>query len=550
MNAQVETRRVRGSFDGLRALAWLAALVPVLACGRQPTLEDVQEGRAEVTGQGVLVIAIDGLRWDHTSLAGYDRDTTPFLASLGQRGIVFSDAWTPTPTLVGSHLALLSGSDPSLAQPPSTLPGASGQAAVRPGPAASAGDEAWFVPEDLWLLGQSFLSQGWNTAAFVDHPMIAELRGFSTGFRSFVEFGGDPLEEERAIGVFGVGSRFVRWVNKRPLDENWFAYLHMHDLERVWVPGGGVSSTRGVAEATADWRPRMELDFAVPLGVTEPLFHVLPPSRASSVRGVKMGEYELRYDRGIRALDANLARIIGHTDEFGRADDVTVVIVGSFGVELGEHGLYLQGGLVEEQDLRVPLLIRPSAALWKELGWESDDEGRSAGAGRSIDALASLLDVAPTLVDVFQLPSSGRMLGLSLRSAMAGEPGATRQRLFASAPMPAGAAVVEEHAIMTLYHPDRISTALRDSWGIARPSADLGAGLDRSLVRLRPREEDAGERALRALGPTEEARFRAAQVAWESLLMQERRALHFGGEDSDKPGVAEFRALQQDGSLD
>ncbi|MEM8710710.1 MAG: hypothetical protein AAGG01_07135, partial [Planctomycetota bacterium] len=199
--------------------------------------------------------------------------------------------------------------------------------------------------------------------AFVDDPMIAELRGFSGGFRSFVEFGGDPLAEERSIGVFGVGRRFVRWVNRRPLDENWFAYLHMHDLERVWVPSGDLTKTRGVSSATSHWRLRPDLDFAIPLGVTEPLFHVLPPSRASRVRGVTLAEYELRYDRGLRALDANLQRIVGHADEYGRADHLTVVIVGSFGVELGEHGLYLQAGLVEEEDLRVPVVIRPSRAI-------------------------------------------------------------------------------------------------------------------------------------------------------------------------------------------
>ena len=48
---------------------------------------------------------------------------------------------------------------------------------------------------------------------------------------------------------------------------------------------------------------------------------------------------------------------------------MTIVIMGSFGTGLGEHGLYLQAGLAEDEDLHVPLLIRPSKALRKSLGW-------------------------------------------------------------------------------------------------------------------------------------------------------------------------------------
>ena len=99
----------------------LAACCALSACREEKSLDDVQSGGAEVLGQGVLVIAVDGLRWDHTSMSGYDRDTTPYLASLAESGIAFSDAWSPTPSLVGSHVAILSGSDPLLASPPVDL---------------------------------------------------------------------------------------------------------------------------------------------------------------------------------------------------------------------------------------------------------------------------------------------------------------------------------------------------------------------------------------------------------------------------------------------
>ncbi len=546
---------VRSLFSLMLPLAVLAG------CGGGGTLEDVQAGRAEVSGQGVLVIAIDGLRWDHTSLSGYDRDTTPYLATLAESGISFNDAWSPTPSLVGSHVAILSGSDPMLARPPvDVAPKGSGAADVA---------DPWFIPEGLWLLGRSFLGRGWNTAAFVDDPQIAELSGFSVGFREFVEFGGDPLEEERSIGVFGVGKRFVQWANQRPLDENWFAYLQMHDLERVWTPSGDLSKTPRVKELTQHWVKRKELDYAVPLGAAEPLFHVLPPSRASDLRGVTMAEYELRYDRGLRALDANIARVVGYAEEFGRADNLTIVIVGSFGMELGEHGFFLQAGLVEEEDLRVPLVIRPSAAIAKELGWGADGPGKTAGRpGRVSDALVSLVDLAPTLADLLDLPTSGRMLGLSQRAAMAEASSATdshpRGRLFACSSSPPGMAVVEEAGLMTLYRPWEASEALRSSWGLSTidsgssdtgSMADTGATADKGATAREPRPVAIFQSRLSTAqspsgpGPGIEADFRDVAARWEALILRERRVLHFGDSDSDMPGVGEFRLLQEGSTL-
>ena len=521
-------------------------------CGSDQTLEDVAAGRAEVTGQGVLVIAVDGLRWDHTSLSGYDRDTTPYLASLAKEGIVFTDAWSPTPSLVGSHVAILSGSDPQLARPPVDLVGTGALVSDAPDP--------WFIPDGLWLLGRSFLGRGWNTAAFVDDPQIAELNGFSVGFRDFVEFGGDPLTQERSYGVFGVGRRFVEWSNRRPLDENWFAYLQMHDLERVWTAAGDLSKTPRVKELTAHWTPRKSLDFAVPLGVSEPLFHVLPPSRASELRGVTMAEYELRYDRGIRALDANIARVVDYADQFGRADNLTVVIVGSFGMQLGENGFYLQAGLVEEEDLRVPLLIRPSAAIRKELGWaqRGSKKGKKGRArGRVSDALVSLIDLAPTLADLLDLPTSGRMLGISQRRALMGAPDGSgqkmRQRLFTCSAIAPGTSVVEGSGLMTFYRPSEASTALRNSWGLSAQAESSGGGAQGAIETYRSR---VGESPSGIGLPSAEvidslkANFRHAGRSWEQLVLRERRALHFGGSDSDRPGVGEFHLLQEGSAHD
>ena len=497
------------------AATWLpcAGLVGCSADDGVP-LQRVVDGEAEVTGRGVLVIVIDGLRWDHTSLAGYDRDTTPFLRQFAKSSIVFEDAWAATASPLGSHIAILSGCDPSIAQPPTAMESVPGAPAAR--------NDAWFIPEGLELLSQPFLGSGWRTAAFVDHPMIAELRGFDRGFVEFIEFGGSREQGDQEIGVFGVGRRFVRWLNGLRIDQDWFAYVHMNDLERVWAAGQDARLHEALDKATAHWEPRPELARVPPLGYVEPTVHALPPSRAREGEPLSLAEYELRYDRGLRAIDASLQRLIGHADEFERADLITVVIAGSFGTALGEDGLYLQAGLVGEGDLHVPLVVRPSRNLRESLGWGG--EGATSGPGRSAK-LASLIDLAPTLADLYGLRPPRQMHGLSLRPAMTargarevGEPEPRRAVAFLDSSLVPGDGIVTETRRFADYRGEGRFSALQDVF--------------------EPRGAGKGDRAV--------AREAYVELGhrWESLLLEHRRWLHFGGGDADISRVDELRTLQ------
>ncbi|MEO1696863.1 MAG: sulfatase-like hydrolase/transferase [Planctomycetota bacterium] len=479
----------------LLSLAALAA-----GCGEsEHPLRAVERGEAEVTGQGVLVVVVDGLRWDHTSLAGYDRETTPFLARFSEQCAVFANAWTPVASLLGAHVGLLSGADPALAVPP---PAAGGEAASR---------RPLVVPRALGLVARPFLARAWRTAAFLDHPAIEELSGFDVGFCDFVAYRGRTRVGELAdddTGVTGVGLRFLRWLNERDLDEDWFAYVHLHDLERQWSEGVEPALAGLVSRATAGWEERPELDFVPPIGLTEPALDALPASRTGDGRPRSLSSYELRYDRALRALDVALERLVMHVDEYGRGREVTIVVVGSYGIELGEHGLYLAPGLAAEEDLHVPLLVRPAGRVAERLGFEG---------GRRVGTLVSTLDVAPTLVELAGLRPLPIAHGYSLVPFLTGDGSAppVRRRVFARAAFGDGAAVV----------------GTDDAWFDPRGSRARAAS-DRG-------SEDLSSPWDGALLPTLWGR-------WESLLLTERRRLHFGVGEADTTAAELLDALQRD----
>ena len=87
----------------------------------------------------------------------------------------------------------------------------------------------------------------------------------------------------------------------------------------------------------------------------------------------------------------------------GIADDIWVVLTADHGELLGEDGMYMHGRTLAEPLLHVPLLFRAP-------------EGR----GMRVDTPVSLLDVAPTLLDLAGVAAPASFRGRSLRPALEG----------------------------------------------------------------------------------------------------------------------------------
>lgn len=88
----------------------------------------------------------------------------------------------------------------------------------------------------------------------------------------------------------------------------------------------------------------------------------------------------------------------------------TVVVTADHGEGLGEHGEATHGTFAYESTLRVPLILA-------QVG-----PGTDGGAGRSVDAPVSHVDILPTLADLLQLSIPDDLPGQTLLTAEAGEP--------------------------------------------------------------------------------------------------------------------------------
>ena len=115
-------------------------------------------------------------------------------------------------------------------------------------------------------------------------------------------------------------------------------------------------------------------------------------------------KYVKNYCRTLVSVDENLGRILDTLDEQGLAEDTAIFYLGDNGHFLGEHQLYSKM-LAYEESIRIPLIVRYPGF---------------APAGVSCDDIVLSVDLAPTILEMADLPVPGDMEGRSARQLVAG----------------------------------------------------------------------------------------------------------------------------------
>lgn len=492
--------------------AFAAAAVAVAGCART--------GDEATTGHGVLVIVVDAMRADHLSGYGYDRETMPHLEELARDGVTFANAWSTGPGMIPAHISLLTGCDSVIGKPLS-LPNEDGTLLKPLFP--------WLVPAAVPRVAQSFLAAGWTTAAFVDHPQISGLRGFEQGFRDYFDFGESGHDGTPLLGFRGVGLRFVEWLRARDKDENWFAYVHIRDLERVWE--------KGAVEGNPVFEPRPELSAVPPTGQRGPVFFAVPTSRWTGPE-LSLGEYEALYDTALFQLDWNLENLFRHVERAGWWRNTTVAVAGSYGIGFGESGLILDTGTLSDVDLHVPVIVRP------ELDMELE-------RGRVLDQTMSLVDLAPTLLGLVGIEPPAGMHGISLAGAIRNEPGPEpephRRFAFAAGALPGEFAVMD---VRYCYERSRPG-----SGGRARLSASWYGdeashrGEVREVLHDRLESTGPGHLGLGVVDPERALFMRQDGEEWYALMNRARAILHPHPWAADAVDEGELAELQELGVI-
>lgn len=206
------------------------------------------------------------------------------------------------------------------------------------------------------LLAERFRAAGWETGAFVAAFVLDRIFGLDRGFETYDDGpAGDPDLDEFLPRVAPADERVDRvlaWL-RRPRTRPFFLWLHLYDVHEPHVIPAG-----------------FEKRFA-----SDP------------------------YDGEVAFVDSQLRRLFDALDARPDAPRTLLVVTSDHGESLGEHGEDTHGFFLYDATIRVPLVVRWPGRL---------------PAGRTVDAPAGLVDLAPTLLSLAGLPAEPQHSGVDL----------------------------------------------------------------------------------------------------------------------------------------
>ena len=126
-------------------------------------------------------------------------------------------------------------------------------------------------------------------------------------------------------------------------------------------------------------------------------------SSKNSIDPRDLHHIEALYDGEILYTDRHLERLMRSMKELDIFDKTLIVVTSDHGEEFLEHGSWEHQKTLYEEQLRVPLIIKFPG---------------SEGAGRRVKEQVTLLDIAPTIAYVMELPVPASFRGVSLRGEL------------------------------------------------------------------------------------------------------------------------------------
>ncbi len=136
-----------------------------------------------------------------------------------------------------------------------------------------------------------------------------------------------------------------------------------------------------------------------------PLFiysHLMEPHSPYDLAG-KQGTAFERYLREVQMVDKEIGRLQSFLEDSGLADRTTLILSADHGEGFGEHGQSGHARNVYEELIHVPLIVHVPHA-----------------PARRVDTLVSVMDVAPTVLDLFGLPTPSAYMGETLLPVVSG----------------------------------------------------------------------------------------------------------------------------------
>lgn len=191
-----------------------------------PPVSPVAKGAGTAsTLPDIVLITLDSVRADHTSLHGYAKETTPRLVELAQRGTVFEHAYATAGDTQRTLAPLISG---------------------RPLADTAHDTREWptILPE-VETLAERLKRVGYATLGVASFTWMSPERGFAQGFDRFETVYGKAHPERSVTGALAVRAATDLWKQFEQVTAPVFLWVHLFDAHERWLEHPGISMGKG-----------------------------------------------------------------------------------------------------------------------------------------------------------------------------------------------------------------------------------------------------------------------------------------------------------------
>ena len=367
----------------LAALLIAACRAPAPRPAASPAPSPSTPIAAAGTPLNVVLITIDTLRADHLGAYGYRKPTSPRIDALASRGALFERAYTFWPKTRGSFVMMMTGRRPS----------ANGYSKTHP-----------ILVDFNPTLAGVLKGVGYETTAVVDNPNVAARYGYAKGFDRYRETWEEKALDGETARARAITAEAVAFLRDRHSEAPFFLWLHYVSPHAPYTPPPPYDTA--FLDAAASTSPRLPV---------VPGFHGGIPKQWAVKGHDRLGYYVAQYDGEIAAVDEEVGAVLDALGSSRLAGKTVVALTSDHGESLGEHDYYFDHGEdLFEPSMRIPLILSLPGA----------------SSGVRSQALASTLDLLPTLLDLLKVSYPPDLAGVSLLAEAKGQAAGPNPRLY------------------------------------------------------------------------------------------------------------------------
>ena len=361
----------------------------------------------------IILISEDQLAAGNVSCYGYPRTTTPNLDMMAGEGVLFENFYASGSWTTPSYCSIMTGLYPSRHR--MTM-------FVRPG--------APLLDPKLPLLAEQFAQAGYTTVAFNNNGNAGEFI-LGRGFKEFYQGQrvSENITERESADMMdyrapGTNEKIFQWLNKNRLTPFFMFILYF--------------------EPHSPYDPPPEHDVFKSDAYPDQLHLGYDPDKGKLLRWANAGDSKAvqrlidLYDGKVHFIDHHFGNLMRKLESLGLEKNTVVILLSDHGELLYSHRdvLTFDHRSLYDTNIKVPLVVK----------------GPGIPAGRRIREMASLIDIAPTVLDIAGLPPMDGVQGKSLLPLIRGDNSRINEYIFSEQDVSEPMRSVRDGRYKLIYH--------------------------------------------------------------------------------------------------